>query len=327
MFQIFAEAPNYVKLSFTANDATTVTVRALLGTKDAPITWQVPTRTLMPGAPTLYTLVYDKAATPPTLSFNVGVTAAAADKQPLDTSVTDITLGTSTVRINNRGNLDANMFAFAYFAAPLSAADLTALNEYFTQQKNGYDVLIQSRRALRNANQQLTDDVRSMEGRLASCQSDLAACETSSLAARSSAAAANAPKMWQIRSDGTELGAAAAADSAQCSPLTINTFGKSSSVGSSSASASALVTEYPASSAQRFKVAYPSNDVGAAVAKPIPAAAGAGASTSTAVVTSASSSNVSTATLSSSSSSSNVIAPSTNFWGTVLDWANGQAST
>lgn len=213
-----AELPNgfEIKISPRTNangtvSRTAVIVSITLGPATTTFPFNIDVNTLLSnGNPTLYSLVYTKAAAGTTgnIVFRIGRTEFTSTN-----TAGPIYMGNSQIMINPSGNLDFKLIAFAYYTAPMNAAQLTELNAYFNDEMSGINMALA---AFKDYSDALVDELDTLTSLLTKAQTDLETC-----AAEAEQTAADAPQAkWQIKFDGAST--VNADDLAQCKPLHIN---------------------------------------------------------------------------------------------------------
>ena len=226
MFKLFGQSPNYVEVYLRpAPDAPdALRLYAKIGDKayemsDAPI----PATTLASGGnPTVYAFTYKKCSNTECsdgeLTFYIGATAYTIPMIPAPTG--PIVLANHNLQINTFANVDATLYAFAFYNTVLNASDVGKLGTYFAAELSNYnmtrmiaDLLATENAAAAAAGQTAETQATDLAGQLAQCKlaaSKLTKEETEAVQ----------KQKWYIEAVNGS-GAVSAADLEQCSLLKV----------------------------------------------------------------------------------------------------------
>ena len=229
LLQIYMQTPYYVIFYLTPDPkvSTNININALVG--NSVYTWNIALSALVTG--NMYSFVIDTStnANTPTITLyintaNINITSPPKINTPTTLYLQSLTLGVSQLLINKGGYLDANLWAFVYYNSILSSTDITALYNYFNQQKSGYANL----QALLAKQAALNADAAKNTSNISS---NLAVCNklNAELKNKCTSNVVNTPPKpnWSINAGSASYSTLSDSDLEKCSPLIVKKFGES----------------------------------------------------------------------------------------------------
>lgn len=219
LLELFAETPNYVCMRFKNVTAAQLTMEVIIGNVSTSYTWTIPVLTLLSnGNKILISLVYNAANN--TISVFLGVTEYKMNI----TSATSIILSNSKLAINSNKNIDATLYAFAFFkGVALTKAELLQMNEYFEVQSRGNSAIIGQIKGrleeITGENARLRDELDA--ARTLTCPTEPNTANRSDTT--SAPVSSYAP--WKINTNFPTEGISTT-DLSKCSPMDIREFGE-----------------------------------------------------------------------------------------------------
>jgi hypothetical protein len=224
VFKLFAETPHVVEVIFTGVDANSVTVSMTVGTQTA--SWVVAKSTLASGQNNLYSFVYNASLSIFTFYLNTITPLTYTGTTPAPKIIlgnTEMTINKNVSAATGIAYLDMNLYAFVYYAVPLTTTDQSALLDYFTQESNGISQYVRAQASAQSALDKARTDFQS---NLDVCQSSLSVCKSSLKIAEVSKVMQNP---WQIKLDDKYRAPAALAEMYKnANPFHVQRFGDGS---------------------------------------------------------------------------------------------------
>lgn len=194
LFDVPAQTPSRFRIFLSKlPDASKVGINLLLGQALTPYTWTVDRKLVASSENSLMCWTYDKATTGVAFSIN-GTDMGKADGP---STISDITLGVSEVRVNRSANWSGNLVALMYYKVVLGADDTRSLYEHMKQQSNGFALTVQANQALQTRVDGLMVQVKNSASRVAELQAKLDETRLTCSAATGSPEAKK-PTKWQI---------------------------------------------------------------------------------------------------------------------------------
>lgn len=218
------------------------------------------------GSPVMYGITADIATNIITLYIgSPELTTSFVDKKTLAQNSLPFTLApdATTIHMNDftKSTIVANVFAFLFYKSVLSSSDMTLLNTYLDQRVSGYYDMIMEKNALANEKAKTEGTLNKALSELDNYKNKLAQCGTISASNITPSNIAKPYKPGLINMPSGTGPIISAADLDKCSPLAVHTFGaaKTSADADDKDGTKQLMTAFPESSPERFKVPYPPN--------------------------------------------------------------------